>query len=236
MWQVVVWWQGIIRSKVSDGGRKQRRRINIEEEAKVVAAVWGDRVCLACQHAVRSSKSSSPDQMKIDQHIKSQFSILKFTSWKKNQYKYFFFKFVQFLAAQAILDYNKFWRIGWIHPFLQIILVNFILFFNLSKCKIANAPGNQINSDSQTAVTTFAFSSVLILLLCGGRMILESGHTYHGVPKERQSYQMLFIENVNADVETQFFEVVLTLNVHCSCTILDPSVYVYPIFKCTVSP
>ena len=66
-------------------------------------------------------------------------------------------------------------------------------------------------------------------------MILESGHTYHGVPKERQSYQMLFIENVNADVETQFFEVVLTLNVHCSCTILDPSVYVYPIFKCTVS-
>ena len=44
-------------------------------------------------------------------------------------------------------------------------------------------------------------------------MILESGHTYHGVHKERQSYQMLFIENVNADVETQFFEVVLTLNV-----------------------
>ena len=51
------------------------------------------------------------------------------------------------------------------HSFLQTILVQFILFFNLSWCKIASAARNWINSVTQTAATTFAFSSVFILLL-----------------------------------------------------------------------
>ena len=54
------------------------------------------------------------------------------------------------------------------HSFLQIILVQFILFFNLSRCKIASVVKNCINYVPQTAATTFAFSSVFILLLWKG--------------------------------------------------------------------
>ena len=68
------------------------------------------------------------------------------------------------------------WRIRLIHPFLHIILVQFfffsysilvqlILFFISSWCKIAGAARNWINSVPQTAATTFSFSSVFILLL-----------------------------------------------------------------------
>ena len=59
---------------------------------------------------------------------------------------------------------GRIWRKdGWIHPFLLIILVQFIIFFKSSYCKIASAPRNSVPN---TAVTTFAFSSVFILLLC----------------------------------------------------------------------
>ena len=72
-------------------------------------------------------------------------------------------EFIQFLAAQAILPYRRFCRIGWIHSFLQIILVQFILFFNVSK--IDRTARNWMNSVPQTTATTFAFSSVFIFLL-----------------------------------------------------------------------
>ena len=58
------------------------------------------------------------------------------------------------------------WRKGWIHPILHIVLVQFILYFKSSLCKIARAARNWINYVPQAAVTTFAFSSVFILLLC----------------------------------------------------------------------
>ena len=57
-------------------------------------------------------------------------------------------------------------RIWWIHPFLQIILVQLILFFNSSERKIYSGTRNLINSVLQTAAMIFTFSSVFILLLC----------------------------------------------------------------------
>ena len=60
---------------------------------------------------------------------------------------------------------ERFWRRGWGRPFLQIILVQFIIFFKSSWCKIAGAAKNLINSVPKTAATTFTFSSVFILLL-----------------------------------------------------------------------
>ena len=84
-------------------------------------------------------------------------------------------EFNQFLFAQAILhqdDLNN--RInssfssyhpGAIHPFLLIILVQNILFFISSWWKTPSAASNWINSVPQIAATTFAFSSVFILLL-----------------------------------------------------------------------
>ena len=84
-------------------------------------------------------------------------------------------EFNQFLFAPAILhqdDLNN--RInssfssyhpGAIHPFLLIILVQNILFFISSWWKTPSAASNWINSVPQIAATTFAFSSVFILLL-----------------------------------------------------------------------
>ena len=63
---------------------------------------------------------------------------------------------------------RKIWRKGLIHPFLHIVLVQFILFFISSCCKIASAAINWINSAPQAVATTFAFSSVFILLLWQG--------------------------------------------------------------------
>ena len=56
-------------------------------------------------------------------------------------------------------------RPGASHPILQIFLVQFFLFFNSTLCKIASTARNWINSVPQAEATTFAFSSVLILLL-----------------------------------------------------------------------
>ena len=75
------------------------------------------------------------------------------------------------LFKSVPLGLRRFWRIWWIHPFLHIILVQFILFFKSyfsSNHPIANygAARNWIISFPQSAATTFAFSSVFILLLC----------------------------------------------------------------------
>ena len=52
------------------------------------------------------------------------------------------------------------------HPFCQVAVILLILFCKLSWWKIASAASNWNNSDPQTEATTFAFSSVFILLLC----------------------------------------------------------------------
>ena len=80
---------------------------------------------------------------------------------------------------------GRFWGIGWYHPFLQIILV----FFNSSHCKTASAAMNLTNYVPQTAATTFAFSTVFILLLClyptcylAGKPCMEDGSNWHWTP------------------------------------------------------
>ena len=50
----------------------------------------------------------------------------------------------------------------------------FIPFFKSSQCKIASMARNRINSVPQTAATTFAFSSVVILLLWGDSRIASN--------------------------------------------------------------
>ena len=84
-------------------------------------------------------------------------------------------EWIQFLDAIAILHQDELkkgmnssyssYRSGAIHPIRHIFLVQFIQFFQSSWCKIASAARNWINYFPQTAVTTFAFSSVFILLL-----------------------------------------------------------------------
>ena len=59
----------------------------------------------------------------------------------------------------------RFWTIGIIHPFLQIILVQFILLFKIVPGKTASMAKNWLNSSSQTEATTFAFSSCVFILL-----------------------------------------------------------------------
>ena len=54
---------------------------------------------------------------------------------------------------------------GAIQPILLIFLVQFILFFKSSWCKIVSTVRNWINSVFQAAATTFALSSVFFLLL-----------------------------------------------------------------------
>ena len=69
------------------------------------------------------------------------------------------------------------WIIGLIHALFQIILVQFILFF----CKTARAARNWINSAPQTEATTFAFSSVFILLLnCVYSAFAETQSLHYG--------------------------------------------------------
>ena len=60
---------------------------------------------------------------------------------------------------------GRFWRIWWIHPFFQTILVQFIQFFNSSYCKAASAARNWTDYVPQTAATTLAFLPVFNLLL-----------------------------------------------------------------------
>ena len=51
-----------------------------------------------------------------------------------------------------------------IHPIFHTVLVQFILLIKWPWCKIASAAKKWTDSAPQAAVTTFAFSSVLILL------------------------------------------------------------------------
>ena len=57
---------------------------------------------------------------------------------------------------------------GAFNPILHIILVQFILFFKSSWCKMASAERNWIKSASQAAATAIAFSSVLYRYLFYG--------------------------------------------------------------------
>ena len=75
-------------------------------------------------------------------------------------------EFIEFFAALAILHLGNFTKKKIIEYFLYIILVQFILFFKLSYCKIASPARNWINSVPQTAAPTFALSFFFILLLC----------------------------------------------------------------------
>ena len=79
-------------------------------------------------------------------------------------------EFIQFLAALATLPRTIFNH--------QIIIVQFILFFKTSQCKTASAARNWINSATQTAATTFAFSSVFILRLCWDRCCMAQSPEY----------------------------------------------------------
>ena len=93
-------------------------------------------------------------------------------------------EFNQFLAIIAILH----WRIEWIHPFLQIIAgaIRPFLQIVLVQTSYSRMARNWINSFSQTAATTFAFSSVFILLqwhthteCCIHCQICEPGFQFH---------------------------------------------------------
>ena len=55
------------------------------------------------------------------------------------------------------------WGVNWL---IVHFLKASILFLKSSCCKLANAARNWINSVPQAAATTFAFSSVQIILLC----------------------------------------------------------------------
>ena len=51
-------------------------------------------------------------------------------------------EFIKFLAALAILYQDDLKKGKKIHPFLHIVMVQFILFFKLSWCKIASEARN----------------------------------------------------------------------------------------------
>ena len=68
-------------------------------------------------------------------------------------------------GRSSILGGGMFWSWCEPHTFHQVSIILLILFFKSFWCKIANAARNWINSVPQAAVTTFAFSSVFILLL-----------------------------------------------------------------------
>ena len=90
---------------------------------------------------------------------------------------------IHFLAALATLHQDTLkkgmnsscssYRPDAIHPILHVVKVQLILFFKSSWCKIASAARNKINSAPQAAVPTFAFSSVLILLLWNSPSSME---------------------------------------------------------------
>ena len=114
-----------------------RRRIYTEEKAKVVGAVWGTEfIIYSLQHQLFCTTVIG----RIGLIHPLLYIILVYTSFS---------------------SYHP----GTNSSFPQIILVQFILFFISSWCKIASAARNLISFAPQTAATTFAFSSVSILLL-----------------------------------------------------------------------
>ena len=83
-------------------------------------------------------------------------------------------EFIKFLAGLAILHHDDMKEWIWTAPGCYEEKDEFLLFFKLSWCKVANATGNLINSVLQTTPTTFAFSSVYIILLMNGKKKREN--------------------------------------------------------------
>ena len=77
---------------------------------------------------------------------------------------FFISSLLKFISSWCSSSYSSY-RPGAIHPIIHIVLVQFIIFFNSSWCKIVSEARNLINSAPQAAGTTFAFSSVFNLLL-----------------------------------------------------------------------
>ena len=76
-----------------------------------------------------------------------------------------FFQCIHSAKYHSIL-FIIFFKLAWCKIAAKYPSILFILFFKPSRCKIASAARNWINSVLQTAATTFAFSSVFILLQC----------------------------------------------------------------------
>ena len=62
------------------------------------------------------------------------------------QNRFFVYPLFLFVFNPIYLVLGRFWRTEWINPFLQIILVNLVLFFKSSWYKIASAARIWINS------------------------------------------------------------------------------------------
>ena len=85
------------------------------------------------------------------------------------------------------------------HPFRQVAIILFILFFKPSWWNIASAARNWIDSFPQTAATTFA-SSVFILLLC-----MTSAHL-------TMTLQCVFLARIQGDFKGTLQQHVLSRN------------------------
>ena len=72
-------------------------------------------------------------------------------------------EFIQFLSAIAVMHWTL-WIMEWIAPGWFQGNDEFILFFKIVLGKTASTARNWISSSPQTKATTFAFSSVFILL------------------------------------------------------------------------
>ena len=68
-------------------------------------------------------------------------------------------------VCRAAVLTRAIWKIGWIHPFLSNHPGANHPIIKIVQCKTDSAARNWINSSPQTEGTTFAFSSVCILLL-----------------------------------------------------------------------
>ena len=81
------------------------------------------------------------------------------------------------------------WRKRWNHTILHIVLVQFILFFKSSGCKIASAAKKGIDFAPQSAATTFAFSSLSLSFFyrMASRLLSWCAINIHEVQKARGS-------------------------------------------------
>ena len=83
-------------------------------------------------------------------------------------------KVVSFVGGQKLFNFlrrklfclGRFWIIGWIAPGWVKEKDEFIIFFKIVLDKTDTAAIFWINSSPRTEATTFAFSSVFILLIC----------------------------------------------------------------------
>ena len=94
-------------------------------------------------------------------------------------------EFIKFLAALAVLHWTI-WLQDYLHQDDLKEKDKFILFFKIILGKIASAARNLIHSSPLTEATTFAFSSVFILLLC--RKVKRPGYFNFRSVDELQFY------------------------------------------------